>query len=174
LSAGFAPQVVPRPDARCSPVTPLLMCGSSEQHLLPLKGALLGPLYTAPPPCPGCGSSTGRACRMTTGMLAFDRDLLVGGITWRAALRFLGGGGPSFLYPTGILYIFSGVFVKIYLVIYPQIFMNNGGSGVGVVPVLAALFPARRRRGDRRWEMDQRAMRVAQTRRHRSGSGTRI
>lgn len=44
LSAGFAPQVVPRPDARCSPVTPLLMCGSSEQHLLPLKGALLGPL----------------------------------------------------------------------------------------------------------------------------------
>ncbi len=42
MSAGFAPQVVPRPDARCSPVTPLLMCGSSEQHLLPLKGALLG------------------------------------------------------------------------------------------------------------------------------------
>jgi len=30
-----------------------------------------------------------------------------------------------------------------------------GGSGVGAVPVLAALSPARRRRGDRRWEMEE-------------------
>jgi len=47
LSAGFAPPVVPQPNARCSPVTPVLMCGSYEQHLLSLKGALLGPLYPA-------------------------------------------------------------------------------------------------------------------------------
>jgi len=45
LSAGFAPPIVPQPNARCSPVTPVLMCGSFEQHLLSLKGALLGPLY---------------------------------------------------------------------------------------------------------------------------------
>ncbi len=59
--------------------------------------------------------------------LSSPSQLLVGGITWRVALRFLGVGGPSFLYPTGILYIFLGVFVNIHLVIYPQIFMIYGG-----------------------------------------------
>jgi len=82
---------------------------------------------------------------------------------------YLGNGSQPYRY---IIHLFRCVCQDIYGHLSTDIY-DLGGFWSGGGARACGPFP-HPGRGDRRREMDQRAMRVAQTRRHGSGNGTRI